>query len=178
MSEQNYPPSFDQPNTFQPIASPLIMRGYRDPGWISFITVFFIVLTMISDFAVVPVNLATHTVLTRIQEGSYETEEEMTVAAETSDLINGITAIVRTLISVVAGILFLVWTYRIVKNAHLISFRPLRFSPGWAIGYYFIPILNLFRPYQALSDARRASDNPGDWMAALCSHLLGWWSVR
>ncbi|QYO65100.1 DUF4328 domain-containing protein [Leptolyngbya sp. 7M] len=44
-------------------------------------------------------------------------------------------------------VLFLVWLYRAHKN--LFSLKPthLDFSPGWAVGWWFIPFLNLVRPY-------------------------------
>ncbi len=92
-----------------------------------------------------------------------------------SDIIQAIIAIMFLIVYLVAGTSFLIWTYRIVRNAHTLTYRPLQYSPGWAVGYYFVPILNLFRPFQALSEAHRVSKNPGDWAAAPGSHLLGWW---
>jgi len=152
-----------------------IMRGYRDPGMIAFITIFFIVLAFILNAVSIPGNLAERNVLLKIQSGAYETEEEMTAALNTSDTIRGLIGAVFAIVYLSAGISFLIWTYRTVKNAHCLTYRPLRYGPGWAIGYYFIPILNLFRPFQALSDAHRVSKNPGDWAAASGSYLLGWW---
>jgi hypothetical protein len=127
----------------------------------SFFTIFFTVLAMIGIFVSVPVNMAENAVL-------------KTATAEAS-LPYVITATIRLLLVLVAVIFFLVWTFRIVKNAHLISYHPLRFGPGWAVGFYFIPILCFFRPYQALSEAHRASKNPGDWESVTGSYLLGWW---
>ncbi|GHT47533.1 hypothetical protein FACS189454_09950 [Planctomycetales bacterium] len=115
------------------------------------------------------------TVLERIKNNAYETEEEMQQAAEQSDLLDGLVGLGTMIILIIGGIVFLVWTYRFVKNAHCLSRRPLRFGPGWACGYYFIPILNLFRPYQALADAYRASVQPNNWKQAAASSLIGWW---
>ena len=91
------------------------------------------------------------------------------------DLLILVYYIVKGFIELVAGILFLIWTYRIVKNAHYISYRPLRYSPGWAVISYFIPIWNLFRPFTVLSDAHKASKNPGNWTVASGCVLMGWW---
>jgi len=152
-----------------------IMRGYRDPGWISFFTIFFIVILLIFNAVTISGNMMERNVLLKIQAGAYETQEEMEAAANTSGVIQAMIAVVSFVIICISGILWFVWTYRMVKNAHCITYRPLRFGPGWAVGYYFIPILNLFRPYQALSDAHRVSKNPSDWVAASGSYLLGWW---
>jgi len=161
-------------NNYGGVSEP-IMRGFRDPGWISFITAFFIILSLIFNVVSIPGNMMERDVLLKVQSGAYETDEEMATAVNTSDTIQGIIGVVFTLVNLVAGICFLIWTYRIVKNAHCLTYRPLRYSPGWAVGYYFIPILNLFRPFQALSDAHRVSKNPSDWVATSGSYLLGWW---
>ena len=56
---------------------------------------------------------------------------------------------------VVCGIVFLVWVHRTVSNAHALG--GTLSSPGWAVGYWFIPLVNLFKPYQALREAYRVS---------------------
>jgi len=152
-----------------------IMRGYRDPGWISFFTIFFIVILLILNAVAIPGNMMERDVLLKIQAGAYETEEEWEAAANMSNMIQSMIGITTVVFACISRIFWFVWTYRIVKNAHCLTYRPLRFGPGWAVGYYFIPILNLFRPYQALSDAYRVSKNPSDWAAASGSYLLGWW---
>ncbi len=42
------------------------------------------------------------------------------------------------------------WTYRVSRNLAALGTLDPEYSPGWAVGFYFIPILNLFRPYQAM----------------------------
>ena len=49
-------------------------------------------------------------------------------------------------------VFFFIFIYRISKNLQLQFKQSLFCTPGWAVGYYFIPILNLFRPYQVLKD--------------------------
>jgi hypothetical protein len=34
----------------------------------------------------------------------------------------------------------------------------LKYSPGWAVGSFFVPILNIFRPYQIAQEIWKASD--------------------
>jgi hypothetical protein len=43
------------------------------------------------------------------------------------------------------------------RNAGALGADGLRFSSGWAIGSWFVPILNLFRPKQIANDIWRAS---------------------
>ena len=38
--------------------------------------------------------------------------------------------------------------------------RQLDFTPGWSVGWYFLPIANLWKPYQAMKEIWRASARP------------------
>ena len=59
----------------------------------------------------------------------------------------------------VAGIAaFLVWIHRVIRNAHAFGARGLAYSPGAAVGYWFIPLLNLVHGYRVVVEAWRASD--------------------
>src|SRR5690606_25955357 len=39
------------------------------------------------------------------------------------------------------AIFFLLWTYRSYRHLSALSDRNLRFSPGWAVSWYFVPIM-------------------------------------
>lgn len=76
---------------------------------------------------------------------------------------------------IVTGIAFLKWIYRSNLNCRGFGAQGMKFSPGWSIGYYFIPILCLYRPYQAMKEIWRVSENPYNWQNVMASPLLGWW---
>jgi hypothetical protein len=80
-------------------------------------------------------------------------------------------------IFVVTGILFLKWIHRANTNSRGFGARNMMFTPGWSIGYYFIPFLNLYRPYQAMKEIWKISNNPAAWQNESGSPLLGWWWV-
>jgi hypothetical protein len=43
------------------------------------------------------------------------------------------------------------WMHR--ANWNLTSLgHPSRFTPGWAVGWWFVPIMNVFRPFQVMKD--------------------------
>jgi len=74
-----------------------------------------------------------------------------------------------------AEISFLVWVYRANLNCHGFGARSMQFSPGWSVGWYFIPFLNLYYPYQAMKEIWKASKNPQNWQRETGSGLVGWW---
>jgi hypothetical protein len=45
----------------------------------------------------------------------------------------------------------MVWTFRTTKNANLLGLRT-RFSPGWAVAGWIIPLASLVMPYLAVRD--------------------------
>jgi hypothetical protein len=49
-------------------------------------------------------------------------------------------------------ILFLIWIYCAYKNLALIGPSQTEFSAGWAIGGFFIPLVNLTRPAQVVRE--------------------------
>lgn len=61
-----------------------------------------------------------------------------------------------------------------------LSTRGLEYTPGWAAGWWFVPIANLFVPYKVVAEAWRASDpavprGSLQWRAGRVPALLGFW---
>ncbi len=78
---------------------------------------------------------------------------------------------------VACAVMFCLWTYRVAKNAAAMGAR-LTISPGWSVGYYFIPIVSWWMPYSAMTQVWDASDpDPRSDPYQSHSHalLLGWW---
>jgi hypothetical protein len=53
--------------------------------------------------------------------------------------------------SLVSEVTFFVWQFRSAQVARSIGY-PARHSPGWGIGCWFVPIVNIWMPYQAVRD--------------------------
>jgi hypothetical protein len=81
------------------------------------------------------------------------------------------------------AVVFCMWMYRSYANLSELGMRGLRFSPGWAAGAFFVPILNLYRPCQIAQEMWRAStpgipdDEEHSWQTAAGSGVVGsWWA--
>lgn len=103
---------------------------------------------------------------------------------ETSDSRQALIGIVQLTLGIVSGIAFLVWTYRARKSLDALGVRGMRFSLGWSVGWFFVPIANLWKPYQAITEIWRASDperdanNAEGWRDAHVPQLfLAWWGI-
>lgn len=84
------------------------------------------------------------------------------------------------LVVMVAGYVAIgMWIYRMASNAWALSSpRPLDHRPGWAVGWYFIPFANLWKPYQALKEVWQASGDPRHPDRVAVPWLFPvWWSL-
>lgn len=68
------------------------------------------------------------------------------------------------------------WIYRAAFNANvLVPNQPDRITPGWSVGWYFIPFANLFKPFQAMRQIWNSSFSPGNDINAPAESALSWW---
>lgn len=96
-------------------------------------------------------------------------------AAEANDSRQRVMGILYLVAFIVTGIAFLKWIHRANKNCHGFGAQGMEFTPGWSIGYYFIPFINLYKPYRAMKEIWKVSTNPANWQNENGSALLGWW---
>lgn len=83
-------------------------------------------------------------------------------------------------VGIISFIALLVWIYAVHRNLPALGATGLEFTPGWAVGWFFVPILNLFKPCQALFEIWNGSDPARlprqDLDASVQSGaIVGWW---
>jgi len=89
--------------------------------------------------------------------------------------------VTRLVLCGMIAVAFIAWLHRARINARAFGCRRFRFSRIWAIVGFFVPILNLFRPYQVVSEVWRASDpraveTPMAWISMPVSRcVIAWW---
>lgn len=75
---------------------------------------------------------------------------------------------------ILSAVCFLTWMHRVNGNIPALAGVTPRFSPGWAVGCWFVPIANLVWPYQAVREIWVASA-PASRASARSLALPGWW---
>jgi hypothetical protein len=65
---------------------------------------------------------------------------------------------IRIALLVVTGVVFLFWLYRARLNSETICEVAHQRSRGWVVGSWICPIVNLWFPYQVVSDVWKASN--------------------
>lgn len=70
------------------------------------------------------------------------------------------------------------WIYNVACNARAFGAKGLQITPGWAVGWYFIPLMCLFKPFRAMEETWQASVSPSSWQAQKTPVLLRlWWGA-
>lgn len=132
-------------------------------------------LSALGDLIAIVPGLIQYQLLERMAAGNQPPQDEL----DFNDSLYGLVGVGQLLVSIGTATAFLLWIYRAYKNLTLLGVRGLTYSAGWAVGYFFIPFINLFRPCQVVQEMWKAS-NPEvpvrlSWGRASASALVGFW---
>ena len=116
--------------------------------------------------------------LSAFQDGVYGSLKDAFADGEvTLGLLQG-TGIASLIAFMASAVLIIKWIYRANYNAHQLGAQDMNYTPAWSVGYYFIPVFNLWKPYQAMKEIWKASKNPLDWRLSKTSPILPvWWAL-
>lgn len=94
------------------------------------------------------------------------------------EAIYGIILLLNVVIFIASVIVVCLWIYRAHANLRDYGFEGLEYSPGWAVGWYFIPFANLFKPFQAMRELYTTSHGVDDRFGSEAPGSLGvWWGA-
>jgi hypothetical protein len=88
--------------------------------------------------------------------------------------LTGLGRIPEIFVFAITGFVVLKWVYRASRNAHAFA-RGLKTPPPWAVGWFFVPIAYLWKPFGAMSETWRVSVDPDGWVRRLPPDAMRWW---
>jgi hypothetical protein len=102
-------------------------------------------------------------------------------------LIRALLLLLNFFVLVFTIVAFLMWLHRAYSNLRPLGAQQLNDTPGWAVGSFFIPFVNLVRPYKAVREVWRWSKPVSDasneiaglsFTADTSAPLVGlWWGL-
>jgi len=106
-----------------------------------------------------------------LRQGVRVDQTVLEAAAGRADLVDWVSVGMFVLI----GVFFLRWVHAAASAAAVLRPEPARTSPGWAVGWYFVPLFNVWKPYLAMREIEARSARDGrDKLGAL---LPVWWGL-
>jgi hypothetical protein len=172
----NYPKNEDK---LQPQGLPLYSVSHnkfaKDPSNLTNILKISLICLVVIDVISLLSDISQINLIDNLLTGYYTTDSEFKVYSDISDKRQGIIVFCTFVIYTITAISFLMWIYRANSNLRNIGVKDLEFTPGWSIGWYFIPIAFLWKPYQAMKEIWQASKNPNNWKNEKGSLVLRWW---
>jgi hypothetical protein len=97
------------------------------------------------------------------------------------DVLMVINGLLQFFVFIGAAVSFLMWLHRANRNLSPLGASHPEFSPGWAVGWFFIPLANIIVPYRVVKEIWVKSNpllnEPGEesWQQSGSSSVLGWW---
>jgi hypothetical protein len=143
------------------------MNNFKPAGWRTGIASLFIVLTVLGDI---------------IYDLSSKSVDEDTETISEAELVVMAGSGLSVIALVLAAIFSLLWFHQSASNLRVFKREKLQFTPGWCVGWWFIPLWNLVKPYEAMKEIWRASDpdstneDPDKWRnSTVPGAMKTWW---
>jgi hypothetical protein len=151
-------------------AEPVARRQFtKDPT-----TLTRVVQTMLGSSVVVLLMKIGNNVMLQLETGAVQLKEEVLTGYLAREAFLGWLVLG---ILVVTAVVFFMWVYRANKNCRGFGAEGMKFTPVGAVTDFFIPILNLVRPHQILSEIWSVSADPVRWKQTGGSGLVTCWWV-
>jgi hypothetical protein len=167
--QQPWQPPFQQPPS-HPFAQPVPRRPFQPPPqppfqppadrWFSSerglgtAASILICLVALAEILIAFSDWYTYRVVKKYAEGAVKDPDRL----DRADLIGGVTGLGYLLALLAASVVFIVWLWRVRRNAELFCAGRHRHARGWVIGGWICPIVNLWFPKQIVDDVIAASD--------------------
>ena len=149
--------------------------GFKDSGKLTAWVKYFLYLQIAASLIAIVSGVMEYQLLSDFENGRYASQQEAIADGEANDRRQQVVSIFALSVFIVSGFLILKWIHRANYNARQLGAQNMDFTPGWSIGWYFVPIALLWKPYQAMKEIWKASHSPDDWTNVKVSGLLPWW---
>lgn len=135
-------------------------------------------LILVISIATIVANFMQINLLNNYFLKDYYSEETFIVLADKNDQRIELIGIIKLIIVISSPFLIGRWFYISAKMNHLLEKKDLTITPGWSVGWYFIPFANIVMPYHSLTETYKASFDREDWQNQPTSiDIPIWWAA-
>ena len=130
--------------------------------------------SILLDVALLLVTVWLYSSLNGFENGRLD-QSEAEAAFVAIGNIQKLAYLIAVAISVICIVVSCMWIYRATHNAGGIAPTEKRIKPGWAVGWFFIPVANLWKPYQSIRQTWNTTFDPTGDMNRPGPSVLAWW---
>ena len=94
-----------------------------------------------------------------------------------AEMVQLIVALLSTLVTFSLYFMIGRWIFRAAWNLRHLGAKRLEYTPGWSVGWYFVPFANLVMPFRAMREIWLASHEPTRWRETSVGTLTIWWTL-
>jgi len=76
-------------------------------------------------------------------------------------------------VAIATIVVWMIWQHHATANLWARGFQSLQITPGWSVGWWFVPFANLVMPYVAVREVDRRSRTDGQFRTD--TGPVGWW---
>ena len=156
-----------------PSPTPLAGRDFSDPSTLTQWLKGLLIISFLLDLVATGSGAMELSLLRSFQAGT--AGGDIDALATANDNRQQAVGIIQFIFYVSTAIVFLTWTYRANRNARALGATEMKFTPGWSVGWFFVPIASLWKPFQVMREIWQTSAEPGNWQGVKTPPLLGWW---
>jgi hypothetical protein len=152
-------------------------RIYRSPSalalGVTLASIGFVIITIVAAFAVA----GQMQLLYAARLGTIISTDQ----AEARDNFRWVVTALQLGSMIISFVLFLAWVYLASSNLPALGVAGLRYRPGWSVGWFLLPIANVFMPYLVIKELWQASSGGfgTDWRSKRIPLVpAAWWAVE
>jgi len=118
-----------------------------------------------------------YSLLEKFQFGSMSVSE-FEILATSNDQREQLIGLIFIIIFVLSLIVSARWIYKAAEYNSNLGAADLQYTPGWTVGWFFVPILSLCKPYQAFKQLHQVAVNWRDWQSVSVPSIFPiWWGL-
>lgn len=150
------------------------MGNYRDPAPLARSVILWIWIWLGLQLATGLASLYQISVLAYLPTDLPLTLTQSGPGMEIPDMVLAVAALPAFIAFLVSGFLILKWIYRTNANAQTLA-QGMNVGPGWNVGWFFIPLANLWKPFQGVRETWQVSQGEPVWQDVPVPSLMRWW---
>lgn len=126
--------------------------SYRSPKTLSYLSIIGLAVVAFCDFFTTAFGMA------QVANPTWTIPLEGGQTAPVWLAFQGLVAVFKLPAYIFTVVVFLMWIHRANKNLSPLGANSVEYSPGWAVGWWFIPFANLVKPFNVVSEIWNKSD--------------------